>query len=249
MKVYAVICGINPSMTDFWKRVRSLYNQDLNQAWLCRKLGMSSGSFSNWITRGFMPKADTAQIIAESLGVSVEYLVTGKDSYVEEFLPEKLLDSNLKGAAYVMDHKKPHSPHVSRSIPFYNVDLTYSNIQQIQDRSLKPTENLLYTSFAECDFCIRAVGDSMEPKIAHGDIVALQKLQNLRDVLWGEIYVVITFEESKICTLKSLFQDPENPDTVILRSLNLSKSGDNFLPKSTIKDIYKVVGSVRQFLF
>ncbi len=208
-----------------------------------------------------MPKADTAQVIAESLGVSVEYLVTGKDSYLEEFLPEKLLDPNLKDATYVMDHKSPlylqkqhsphslHSPHVSRSIPFYNVDLTYSNIQQIQDRSLKPAENLLYTSFAECNFCIRAVGDSMEPKIAHGDIVALQKLQNLRDVLWGEIYVVVTFEESKICTLKSLFQDPENSDTVILRSLNPSKSGDNFLPKSTIKDIYKVVGSVRQFLF
>ncbi len=89
----------------------------------------------------------------------------------------------------------------------------------------------------------------MEPKISHGDIVVLRRLQSMREVLWGEMYLINTLGTLHLCTLKSLFQDPESPDTVILRSLNPSKSGDNFLPKSTIKDIYKVVGSVRQFLF
>ncbi len=245
MNALSVICGIKSNMIDFWKRVRALYTQDLNQAWLCRKLGVSSGTFSNWITRDSIPKANTAQAIAEALGVSVEYLVTGKELYLEDLSQHRRLRHNAQDTAFLMDHRE--SRYSQGCIPFYGVDLTYSNMQQIQDQRIKPTENLMYTPFGECDFCIRVVGSSMEPHVFHGDIVALQKVQGLRAVLWGEIYVIVTFEESKICAIKSLFQDPENPNTIILRSLNSSYPSDNVLPKSSIKDVYKVVGSIRQF--
>ncbi len=216
-------------MKDFWKRVESLLTQDLNKAWLSKEINVPPSTFSNWITRDFDPKLSKAQAIADALGVSVEYLITGKHPFG-------------------MDTDEPMQPHKNQQdMPFYSVDLTYTNIKQIQDHLLKPTENLLNTPFSECDFCIRAVGNSMQPHIFHGDIVALQKLQSFRDVLWGELYVIITFEESKICTLKSLFQDPESPDTVILRSLNSSYPDDKVLQKHAIKDIYKVVGSMRLF--
>ena len=41
--------------------------------------GISPNSFSNWAIRGTIPAADTAIKIAHFLGVSVEWLVTGKD--------------------------------------------------------------------------------------------------------------------------------------------------------------------------
>ncbi len=221
-------------MKDFWQRVKSLLDRDLNRAWLSEEIGVPTNTFSNWLARDFDPKLSKALAIADALGVSVEYLATGKESYSID---------DAKGTTGL----SPQAEHLPQSTPFYNVDLTYSNMQQIQDQTLQPTENLLYTSFAECDFCIRAMGDSMIPKIIHGDIVALQKLQNLREVLWGEIYVILTFEESKICALKLLFQDPENSNAIILRSLNPTYPGDKVLQKSAIKDIYKVVGSLRQF--
>jgi len=71
-------------MLSFWKRVRELLTNDLNQAWLCREIGVSSSSLSAWINRNRLPKADMAVKIANALGVSVEYLVTGKENDEDE---------------------------------------------------------------------------------------------------------------------------------------------------------------------
>ncbi len=153
-------------MIDFWKRVRALLAEDLTQTWLAGELQVNPKVLSGWIQRDSEPRASQAQAIADALGVSVEYLVTGKRPFGTD-----------------ADDAMPPNPN-QRGVPFYSVDLTYSNIKQIQDHILKPTANLLDSPFAECDFCIRAVGNSMQPHIFHGDIVALQKLQSFRDVLW-----------------------------------------------------------------
>ncbi len=72
------------SMLAFWERVRNLLTHDLNQAWLCRKLGIASATMSTWVTHDRLPKADMAVRIAQALGVSAEYLVTGKDSLEDD---------------------------------------------------------------------------------------------------------------------------------------------------------------------
>lgn len=43
-------------------------------------LGLPDNCFSNWSARGTVPAADICLRIAEYLGVSVEWLVTGKES-------------------------------------------------------------------------------------------------------------------------------------------------------------------------
>ncbi len=237
-------------MTDFWKRVQSLLTQDLNKTWLASEIGVSVNTLSNWVARDNDPKASQAQAMADALGVSVEYLVTGKNSYLEDFPQNTLLSDNLKNATYVRDHKKSlttNKPQALRNIPFYNVDLTYSNIQRIQDNILQPQHTITHEPFSTCDFCIRAIGNSMEPKIAHGDIIALRKIRGIRDALWGEPYVIVTFDDSQICTLKLIYQDTENSDTIILRSLNSAHPDDKTLQKSAIKETYKVLGAIRQF--
>jgi transcriptional regulator with XRE-family HTH domain len=49
------------------------------RAGLCRSVGVSSGSLSDWIRNGTIPDADIALKIAEYLGVSIHWLITGKD--------------------------------------------------------------------------------------------------------------------------------------------------------------------------
>ena len=43
-------------------------------------LGLPDNCFSNWASRGTVPAADICLRIADYLGVSVEWLVTGKES-------------------------------------------------------------------------------------------------------------------------------------------------------------------------
>jgi transcriptional regulator with XRE-family HTH domain len=49
--------------------------------WLYRKTKVAKGTFSSWKTRNILPRADVAFKIAEALGVTVEYLLTGRDQY------------------------------------------------------------------------------------------------------------------------------------------------------------------------
>ncbi len=227
-------------MIDFWKRVRSLLTQDLNQAWLCREIGVSTGTFSNWIARDSEPKASKAQAIAEALGVSVEFLITGKDSYLTE--PEKNTTYNVqpKGGLPAME-----SP--DRGIPFYDIDI--NSLQHIQSSSIPPRYTIFHKPFSNCDLCIPAVGDSMEPKIGHGDIVSLRKITNIKEILWGEIYLIIATSPHRVSTLKLVFPNPEDDNSIILRSLNPAYRGDTIIEKHTIQEIYKVIGSIRQFSF
>jgi transcriptional regulator with XRE-family HTH domain len=49
------------------------------RAGLCRSVGINPGSLSDWVRNGTILDADTALAIADHLGVSVRWLVTGKD--------------------------------------------------------------------------------------------------------------------------------------------------------------------------
>jgi transcriptional regulator with XRE-family HTH domain len=64
----------------FWDMVaREVERQRTSFEWLYRKTLVSKGTFSSWKTRNLLPRADAAYRIARALGVSVEYLLTGRD--------------------------------------------------------------------------------------------------------------------------------------------------------------------------
>ena len=66
-------------MSTFWTTARSLMDeQGLKQVDLVRGVGCSKGTVHAWIKRDTLPPADRAVKIAELLGVSVRYLVTGQ---------------------------------------------------------------------------------------------------------------------------------------------------------------------------
>ena len=53
--------------------------QNTSFEWLYKKTKIAKGTFSSWKTRNIFPRVDAAFRIAEALGVSVEYLLTGRE--------------------------------------------------------------------------------------------------------------------------------------------------------------------------
>lgn len=71
----------------FWENVdEELEYKGLSRTYLANKVGFSLTNIGRGIQLGSSPSADTAVKIAEVLGVSVEYLVTGKEDE-EQQLP------------------------------------------------------------------------------------------------------------------------------------------------------------------
>lgn len=51
---------------------------------VCKETGLTTATISNWKAGRYVPKADKMQKIADYFGVSVEYLMTGKEAEQRE---------------------------------------------------------------------------------------------------------------------------------------------------------------------
>jgi transcriptional regulator with XRE-family HTH domain len=64
----------------FWKMVKEeVIAQKTSFEWLYRATKIAKGTMASWKNRNVIPRADDAFHIADALGVSVEYLLTGME--------------------------------------------------------------------------------------------------------------------------------------------------------------------------
>jgi transcriptional regulator with XRE-family HTH domain len=67
---------------DFWDNVKRMIDErNTSQEWVASHSGISFRTFQNWIYRKRLPDAVQSYRIAAALGVSVEYLITGKEPH------------------------------------------------------------------------------------------------------------------------------------------------------------------------
>ena len=68
-------------MESFFKRVHvRLIEMERKTSWLLAQTGISPSTWSSWEKYGRIPPADRAFVVAEMLGVSLEFLVAGKQT-------------------------------------------------------------------------------------------------------------------------------------------------------------------------
>ena len=64
----------------FWKQVKYLCRKNrITQDALAKACGVPLSTFKGWMTKNYFPTVIGGYIIARVLGVSVEYLITGKE--------------------------------------------------------------------------------------------------------------------------------------------------------------------------
>ena len=86
-------------MSIFWTMVLSAMNeQHLRKQDIIDRAGINGSTFHNWIKRDTMPQVDEALKLADALGVSIRYLVTGLD---DEQLPHDIRE--IVKLCYSMD--------------------------------------------------------------------------------------------------------------------------------------------------
>ena len=67
-------------MEEFWKRTNRLIREtNITQEVLAETVGVSKNTLYSWVANCTLPRADVAHRIAATLGVSVEYLITGAE--------------------------------------------------------------------------------------------------------------------------------------------------------------------------
>ncbi|GAA4196428.1 hypothetical protein GCM10022289_02160 [Pedobacter jeongneungensis] len=138
--------------------------------------------------------------------------------------------------------KKPGVSESKEGVPYFDMSLSDAKDLIVQEERAEYLVN--YLPFNDCTAYLPVYGDSMYPKYAAGEIIAVKEIINLEILQWGEAYVVMTDEESNsLRTIKLIFQHPDNAK-LILRSSNPDFTGDTVIDKKNIQSLYIIKGKI-----
>ena len=139
-------------------------------------------------------------------------------------------------------------PQISYSSgrPYYNVDFIGGFDLVFNDQTVRPQYNI------DCEpynrdgvvWC-NLTGHSMEPKISHGDMIALKEVVDWQSYLtMGEIYAIVTNNDLR--TVKVIRKGSDN-DVFRLVPINTAEFDVQEIPKNMIIRIFEVLGCLKKF--
>ncbi len=139
----------------------------------------------------------------------------------------------------------PTSKQGDKPVPYYDLDLMRlgKNTADIFSDSA-PEYYVDYRPLNDCTAYLPVYGDSMCPRFANGEIIAVKEVRNLGIILWGEAYLVVTDERTNgIVTVRSLHPHKDEKK-IILRAHNPAYGGDTIIDKASIKKLYIIKGKI-----
>lgn len=181
----------------------------------------------------------TQKQVADKLGMDSHYLSDLKngrhgdisDSIVEKFY---VLFPYLKD----IDTGKPSGR------PYYDIDFLGGFDMMVNDQTTTPAYFIDFAPFNKDGiYWCNITGHSMEPKIEHGDIIALKEVHDIRGVEFGEIYAIVTDYDLRTVKIVRRGDDEDH-----LRLVPINKDFDPIdVEVDTILRIYKVVCNIKKF--
>ena len=139
-------------------------------------------------------------------------------------------------------------PQISYSSgrPYYNVDFIGGFDMVFNDQTTNPEYNIDFAPYNRDGvvWC-NITGHSMEPKISHGDIIALKEVVDWQSYLtMGEIYAIVTNNDLR--TVK-VIRKGSDKDVFRLVPINTAEFDEQEISKNMIIRIFEVLGCMKRF--
>lgn len=203
-----------------------------------RTIGASKGVLSRAINNGTDIQAKWLSIIVENYPrYSTGWLLTGAGS---------MLKDDLNGIKTIDEANPSFMPTTSMNpsvgTPYYDVDFIGGFDEEFNSQVNIPATNIVIRGFEKASLWCNVTGHSMEPKINHGDIIALRQC-TLNDIQYGEIYAVVL---DTIRTIKILRRSPD-PSKLRFIPINTEDYDEQEFDKSRIMNVFEVIGSISKF--
>lgn len=203
-----------------------------------RTIGASKGVLSRAINNGTDIQAKWLSIIVENYPrYSTGWLLTGAGS---------MLKDDLNGIKTIDEANPSFMPTTSMNpsvgTPYYDVDFIGGFDEVFNSQVNIPATNIVIRGFEKASLWCNVTGHSMEPKINHGDIIALRQC-TLNDIQYGEIYAVVL---DTIRTIKILRRSPD-PSKLRFIPINTEDYDEQEFEKSRIMNVFEVIGSISKF--
>lgn len=218
-------------MADIGNRLKEYFdNKGITQSEIAEKLGVSRAYVNALFTgkRAFGKKQAEAWV--NLFGLSASWLLTGEGEMLahESTTPQLL----------------PKTSYTSGR-PYYNVDFIGGFDLVLNDQTIVPEYNIDFAPYNKDGvvWC-NITGNSMQPKISHGDIIAIKEVVGWQDYLsMGEIYAVVT--ANNLRTVKIIRQG-KSEGTLRFIPINTAEFDEQEVPIKMITRVFEVLGCMKR---
>lgn len=207
---------------------------NMTQAKFSELVGVDIRTVQNWESGDITLKGAKAR--------KVKRLV---DNYIEGSYNNAIHQAQKLNESKEEYNSAPALSNNGQGVPYYDVDFSGGVKSVLNDQTIQPSYYINYPPYNESDIWINVVGKSMSPFISHGDIAALKRLYEWEQ--WfppGEVYAIYTSEHRTI----KIVTAGKDENHFLLKSYNNSPEFvDTQIPKSIIKGMFRVMGSIKKF--
>ena len=177
----------------------------------------------------------------QSCSVAEDTIPDPKDKKNKAIYPKKQEENSI---TEVIRSEPSVSYTPSKGAPYYDVDFLGGFDLTFNDQTVTPEYNIDFKPFNKQGVTwVNITGHSMEPKINHGDIIALKECR-LEDVQYGEIYAVVL---DTIRTVKIL-RKSNDPNRMRYVPINEENYDEQEYDNSRILRIFEVLGNISRFM-
>ena len=214
-----------------------LESEGIKKADFYSTTGISDSNFKGKNLSSQLGGDAIVKVLTSYPNLSADWLLVGAGS---------MLKDDLNGIQ-TADEANPStlpttSMNPSVGTPYYDVDFIGGFDEVFNSQVNIPATNIVIRGFEKASLWCNVTGHSMEPKINHGDIIALRQC-TLNDIQYGEIYAVVL---DTIRTIKILRRSPD-PDKLRFIPTNTNDYDEQEFDKSRIINVFEVIGSISKF--
>lgn len=177
-------------------------------------LGVKPQTITTWKGRNTF---DNELIFAKCVGLSSEWLLTGEGEMIKR---SNSFDPELE--VVPLHHPKSiERQHEVQTINIYDLEAS-AGIFSLDPGSSNIIDVLQIPNLSKCDGAIFITGNSMQPILQSGDLVAY-KLQSIKDdyIQYGEMYIVSYMQDGdSFVVCKYIHKSPNGWPRIVLASEN-----------------------------
>lgn len=243
-------------MSNIVERIRYIID---NKSLSVRAFEMSIGASNGLIGRAISKNTDInavwlSKIVEAYPEINSEWLLSGRGGIYNDIVKEDdyidiVLQSKMVENKYNIDRsflsKIDRSVELQR-VPLYELEATAGLAGLfLNEEDQRPVSYLSIPDLPRCDGAIYVKGDSMYPLLKSGDIVVYKQLNEVGNIVWGEMYLVsFSLDGDEYTAVKFINKIEDNKEYIKLVSQNQHHASKD-IPMSSIRALAIIKASVR----
>ncbi len=199
-------------------------NKGITQTAIAEELGVSKAYVNSLFTGSRPFGKKQAEIWENKFGFNRGWLLTGEGEMLKEIQPKPVIS-------------------FTEGVPYYDIDFLLGFDELEAPWSESPDFLVRMPGYERATLWCNASGNSMDPEISNGDIIALQRIDDFSFLPYGDIYAIIT--TNGLRTIKRLGRS-SRPGHYRLIPTNPAYDPQD-IPLSKILHVYRVMGAMKSF--